>query len=243
MSGWRAGEWHHLAFTYSAPQNFMRFYVDGVLTAENNEGHYWAPDGSGSQFLVGGDLYANAAYYLVDEFRISSRPADAAEIAARAHRVDAPQPNEVWLATSNVVPGTQLVFEFTPATTTQTGAVCQSASLAYVGIPITNVQPPSTLLPVGTTSLSLRVETADEHHLCLCRRSASAILPDDAFRLRQRHAPARHEHRSSQPGPQPRKRGLCPLRRASGLPGASALPRPVGVQPALSAHGQSLGLG
>ena len=161
MSAWKAGEWHHLAFTYSAPQNDMRFYVDGVLTADNNEGHYWAPDSGGSVFSVGGDVYGNAAYYLLDEVRISSRPADAAEVAARAHRTDAPRPNEVWLAASNVASGTQLVFEFTPATATQTGAVCQSASLAYNGIPITNVQPASTLLPIGATNLSLLAQTSD----------------------------------------------------------------------------------
>ncbi len=161
MSAWKAGEWHHLAFTYSASQSDMRFYVDGVLAAQNNEGHYWAPDSSGSVVAVGGDLYGNAAYYLVDEVRISSHPADGAEVAARAHRADAPQPNEVWLAATNLARGTELVFEFTPATATQTGTVCQSASLAYSGIPITNVQPPSTLLPVGATNLALLVETLD----------------------------------------------------------------------------------
>ncbi len=174
MSAWKAGEWHHLAFTYSASQNFMRFYVDGVLTAENNEGHYWAPDNGGSLFAVGGDFYSNAAYYWVDEVRISSRPADAAEVAARARRADAPQPNEVWLATSNLAPGTQLVFEFTPATATQTGAVCQSSSLTYGGIPITNAQPASTLLPVGATNLSLLVETTEN---TTCAFAVGQALP------------------------------------------------------------------
>ena len=32
-----------LAFTYSASQNFMRFYLDGILVADTNEGHYWPP--------------------------------------------------------------------------------------------------------------------------------------------------------------------------------------------------------
>jgi hypothetical protein len=40
MRGWKAGEWHHLAFVYSTAGNFMRFYVDGVLAADTNEDHY-----------------------------------------------------------------------------------------------------------------------------------------------------------------------------------------------------------
>ena len=87
MSAWKAGDWHHLAFTYSAARNFMRFYVDGVLAAENNEGHYWPPGGGGNLFSVGGDLYSNTAYYLIDELRISGRVADAPEITARARRL------------------------------------------------------------------------------------------------------------------------------------------------------------
>jgi hypothetical protein len=161
MSGWKAGEWHHLAFTYSATLNVMSFYVDGVLTAANNEGHYFAPDAGGSSFAIGGDVWGNDADYLIDELRISGRMADAAEIAARAHRTGASQPNEVWLAATNVPTGTQLVFEFTPVSVTQTGAVCQSSALAWNGIPITNPQPPSTLLPVGATRVSLTVQTAD----------------------------------------------------------------------------------
>ena len=63
MSGWKAGEWHHLAFTYSAAQNFMRFYVDGLLTAANNEGHYYPPASTGNLFAVGGNLNSSVANY------------------------------------------------------------------------------------------------------------------------------------------------------------------------------------
>jgi len=97
MSGWQAGDWHHLAFTYSSTLNIMSFYVDGVLTAANNEGHYFAPDAGGSGFAIGADVYGNEADYFIDEMRISGRMADTVEIA-HARRTDAPQPNEVWLA-------------------------------------------------------------------------------------------------------------------------------------------------
>ncbi len=160
MSGWLAGQWHHLAFTYSATLNVMSFYVDGMLTAANNEGHYFAPNAGGPSFAIGGDVYGNDADYYIDELRISGRMADAAEIAARALRVNPAQPNEVWLAATNVPTGTSLVYEFTPVSGTQAGAPCQSSSLPWNGIPITSPQPPSTLLPIGATSVALTVQTA-----------------------------------------------------------------------------------
>ena len=159
MAGWKAGDWHHLAFTYSSALSLMSFYVDGVHAAANNEGHYIAPHAGGTTLAIGGDLYGNTAYYLIDELRVSGRMADAAEIAARAQRTDAPQPNEVWLPATNVPTGAKLMYQFTPVSVTQTGAVCQSSALAWNGIPITNTQPPSTLLPVGATSVALTVQT------------------------------------------------------------------------------------
>lgn len=159
MRAWRSNEWHHLAFTYSAPQNFMRFYVDGALVAANNEGHYWPPATNGAVFAIGGDLSGNAAGYWLDAMRLSGRVADEAEVLARSRRPDAPQANEVWLATTNLVPGSQLQFEFAPATAMQTGAVCQSAAVLFSGVPITNAHPPSTLLPPGADFVDLAVET------------------------------------------------------------------------------------
>ena len=34
------------------PANRMRFYLDGVLTADTNEGHYWPPASTGDQFTL-----------------------------------------------------------------------------------------------------------------------------------------------------------------------------------------------
>lgn len=161
MAGWHAGDWHHLAFTFSASRNLMCFYVDGILTAANNEGHYAAPDPGGTSFAIGCDLYGTAAHYLVDEVRVSGRMADPAEIAARARRTDAPQPNEIWLAVTNVPINTTLAFAFTPVSGVQTGAVCQSSPITWNGIPITDPEPPSTLLAPGATTVRLSVKTAD----------------------------------------------------------------------------------
>lgn len=80
---WQAGQWHHIVFTFSASGNFMRFYVDGVLVADTNVGHYRPPASEGGSFFVGG-LSSEAAHYWIDEVRLAGRVADAAEIAAGA---------------------------------------------------------------------------------------------------------------------------------------------------------------
>ena len=49
IGAWKAGEWHHVAATFSASGNYIRFYLDGVKVRgpENNEGHYYPPLPSG----------------------------------------------------------------------------------------------------------------------------------------------------------------------------------------------------
>ncbi len=159
MRGWLAGEWHHLALTYSAAGNFIRFYVDGILAADTNEGHYWPPDPDGPEFTVGGAPWDETAYYYLDELRISARPATAAEISGRARRLDQPRANEVWLPTGTLQPSATLVYEYTPSDGLQAGAACSSTQLIYPGLPITNPQPLSTLLPPATTQLTLSLES------------------------------------------------------------------------------------
>ncbi|MBC7227449.1 MAG: carbohydrate binding domain-containing protein [Thermoflexales bacterium] len=161
MGNWKAGEWHHLAFTYSASGNFMRFYVDGLLTADTNEGHYWPPDADGAEFSIGGSpWWGNVADYWIDAVRISGRVASAEEIAARAARETPPRPNEVWLPTSALAPGSTVAYEFIPRTANgETGAACRSAAVTYPGIPVFDPQPPSTLLPPASTAFTLTVQT------------------------------------------------------------------------------------
>ncbi len=160
MRGWKAGEWHHLAFTYSDADEFMRFYVDGALAADTNEHRYNAPAATADTFAVGGDVWSANALYFLDEVRFSDYPADGAEIAARAHRLEPLRANELWRPTAALTPGSTVVFEFTPSTLTETGAACQSAPLVYPGIPVTDPQPPSTLLPPNSTSMTLTVHSS-----------------------------------------------------------------------------------
>ncbi|MBN1660078.1 MAG: carbohydrate binding domain-containing protein [Anaerolineae bacterium] len=161
MRAWQAGEWHHLAFAYSASGNFMRFYVDGVLAADTNEGHYWPPSAAGTEFYVGGTRWNEGAHYFVDEVRLSGHAATGEEIASRAERPDPAEANEMWLATEALAAGDELVYEFTPAAGGEAGAPCGSTALTYPGIPVTNPDPPTTLLPAGTTQLSLSVESIE----------------------------------------------------------------------------------
>ncbi|GAG12420.1 unnamed protein product, partial [marine sediment metagenome] len=85
---WLAGQWHHIVYTFSVSNNFMRFYLDGVLMAESNEGHYWMPSLAANDFYIGARHWADAAHYLIDEVRILGRVATAEQIAAWARRSD-----------------------------------------------------------------------------------------------------------------------------------------------------------
>jgi len=161
MRGWQAGEWHHLALTYSASGNFMRFYVDGVLAADTSAGHYWPPAEDGTEFTIGGDIWDGVAYYLLDQVRLSGRAASGEEIAARARRIESPQANEVWLSTAELTVGDSVAFAYTPATGAETGTPCQSDPLVYPGIPLADPRPPSTLLPPGATEFELSVHSLE----------------------------------------------------------------------------------
>ncbi len=175
---WKAGEWHHVTYTYSAADNFMRLYVDGRRVADTNERHYWPPASDGVAFTVGGDAAGNAAALWIDELRISGRVPDEAEIAARARRSELPGPNEVWRSTADLAPGTTLGFEVTPANARSRGMVCRSPTLVYPGIPVVDPQPPSTLLPPGSTRVDLRVRSLEP---TACAWALDEALPFDAM--------------------------------------------------------------
>jgi hypothetical protein len=143
---WQAGEWHHIAFTWSAGASSMQFYVDGVKTADTNEKHYWPPEASGDFFSLGDDGY------WIDEIRISAQAMSSAQVRANAERLDQPKNYEVWLPLAGSSPGDSITLEM--------GAGCSSAAFVYNGVPVTNADPPSTLLAPGATSLALTVQSS-----------------------------------------------------------------------------------
>ena len=176
MRDWRAAEWHHIAYTWSASGSFMRFYVDGALVADSNEGHYWPPAMTGPAITLGSSVSGDErAHYLLDAVRISSRPLVSDVIAAEARRLSAPRPNEVWLATKGLRPGDEVVFEYTPSDGTETGAPCSSRT-TFPGIPLADPRPVSTLLPPGTTELDFSITTIEP---TTCRYAVGAPLSYD----------------------------------------------------------------
>ncbi len=143
---WAAGEWHHVAYTWSVPANGMQFYVDGVLAADTNEKHYWPPAATGDSFALGDDAY------LIDEIRISAGAMAPAMVRANADRLDQPRNHEVWLPLQGISPGDTLTFE--------AGSGCAGQPFVYAGVPLTEVDPPSTLLPPATTTLPFSMRSA-----------------------------------------------------------------------------------
>ena len=107
VSGWRAGEWHHLAVTWSASQNETVMYGDCTSTAT---GAYAALNGNGASFQLGGDANRRAIDAALDDVRLSRRALSASEIAAICR--DRPLPGA-----TNIIPSVPL--EPTPLGTLQ----------------------------------------------------------------------------------------------------------------------------
>ncbi len=158
MLSWKAGEWHHFALTYSSSGNFLRVYLDGRLVADSNEGGYVPPSSAGNDFWIG-SLWGQAAAYVLDEVRFSSRALSPVEVAARARRTTEPAPNEVWLEAAQLSMGNSLVFEALPSGTDSFSPSCFSDPLSVAGIPLIHPFPASALLAAGTTNLLLSLES------------------------------------------------------------------------------------
>jgi len=172
--GWSAGQWHHVVYTYSKSQNFMRFYLDGQLTADTNEHHYWSPAAGSTTFVIGADKGGANAYYSIDAVRILGRAADSDEVAVWANRTEAPKAFEARLDSVGLTANSLISFQFTPSNGSQTGASCQSISLVWPGIPLKDPYPVSTLLLPNTTQLPFSVTSIVPTQ---CRYSIGTALP------------------------------------------------------------------
>lgn len=195
ISTWKAGEWHHVAATFSASSNHIRFYLDGVKVADNNEGHYYPPSASGGSVRIGTTAFA------VDEVRISSVALPDATIAYNAGRSAPFANNEVLLPLANVSPG-QITYSVNG---------CGSTSYSFGGIPITNLSPPSGLLsPSGTSIVFNTIQPTT------CRYSIGSAL-DYAFMQPFDTGPATTAHSGVLSGlsPDPRVLNKVYLRCAS----------------------------
>jgi uncharacterized protein (TIGR03437 family) len=143
MSGWKAGEWHHIAATFSASANHIRFYLDGVKIADTNQGHYFPPSASGGSFQIGSTAFT------LDELRISKVALSDSDVAYDAAHAAPFLDDEVVLPLAGVSPG-QLNY---------TVAGCGAAVYSFTGIPVSNLTPPGGLLKAGSTSFPIAFET------------------------------------------------------------------------------------
>jgi hypothetical protein len=154
---WLAGEWHHVACTWSKRGNFMRFYLDGQLRANTNEGRYVPPATTDNPVYLGGDSRGVEARLFFDEVRLLDQPAPAESIAAWAGATAAAPANAVSISTAGLTPGSAYTLVVTPANGRKTGPPVTSSSWVYPGIPLVNPQPDTTLLAAGTTELSFAI--------------------------------------------------------------------------------------
>jgi hypothetical protein len=165
MRSWTAHSWHHIAFIFSQSSDTMLFYVDGNLVAGSNGGHYWAPDGGGATFAIG------TPDYLLDEIRIQARPLDPYEVGQGARRTIPYRNGETTfpLVLRDLSPGDTVIF---------VGNGESSDVFTYFVEPTLEPNPPSTLLPAGTTSFTLTVHSSAATS---CRYAVNSPLAFDAM--------------------------------------------------------------
>jgi uncharacterized protein (TIGR03437 family) len=143
ISGWKAGEWHHIAVTFSASANRIKFYLDGVKIADTNANHYVPPSASGGAMQLG------TTAFTIDEVRMSKAALPDSIIAYDAAHSTAFPDNEVIFPLAGVAPG-QLNYSVTG---------CGTAVYSFPGVPITNLDPPAGLLSAGSTSFRAAFST------------------------------------------------------------------------------------
>ncbi len=156
---WRAGEWHHLAATWSATADRLAVYYDGALAAE---GSFPALTGSADTFHLGSAENWAVMDAAFDDVRLSRRALSAAEIAA-AYERDEPAPHdEVVLPPSDsrqAAAGDVVTFELTPCDDTGACGAPGTASVTVAAPPLGTLDPAPTLLPPGTVSVTLSLTT------------------------------------------------------------------------------------
>ena len=154
--GWRAGEWHHLAATWSASGDRLIVYYDCVWAAD---GGFPGLTGSTSRFNLGSASDWGVMDAVFDDIRLSRRPLNAEEIATTCSR-GGPAPNdEVVLPPGQAAIGDVVTFELTPCDETGACGAPASASATVAAPPLGALEPTPGLLPSGTISVTLSLTT------------------------------------------------------------------------------------
>ena len=87
IAQWKQGSWHHVAFTYSSKPARARFFVDGVMTAEN-PGNLPSLSPANGDFTIGCDPYGNWTAFSIDELLTSAGEKSPSSIRADATRTE-----------------------------------------------------------------------------------------------------------------------------------------------------------
>ena len=156
---WKAGEWHHLAVTWSTSAGQIAVYYDCVQASASSE--YPSLAGSAAQFNLGSAGGWGAIDAVLDDVQISRRALAAEEIAAVCQRGGPAANDEVMLTSTPLTAGDPITFELTPCDADGACGAPSSASLTISDPPLAPLDPPRGLLPAGTTSLTLKLSTAE----------------------------------------------------------------------------------
>jgi hypothetical protein len=175
---WRAGEWHHLAATWSADQGRQAIYYDCILAGTAN---YGGLIGSGAaQFSLGGGGIGPAIDGALDDVRISARALGEPEIGRACER-DGPAPNDETVLDSTQFAAGQLVtLEMTPCDLAGRCGQPASSSVTISPPPLGELSPITGVLFPGITSVALSVSTAKAAD---CRWSNQPGTPFGAMSL------------------------------------------------------------
>jgi len=137
VSGWRAGEWHHIAAAWDCERGVWLF-ADGRLVAQRQ--YSWEAK-AGTRFHVGADWQGQApANALLDDLRIADAPLDAGQVRLIMRGRPIPVLTATGLtAPDAIAPGQpfRVTFSFDAAEAGPSVAV----SLALDGVPLVSASP------------------------------------------------------------------------------------------------------
>lgn len=185
---WRAGEWHHLAVTWSGSANRIAVYYDCSQTAV---GDYRALSGIANTFHLGSDAEGRTIDAALDDVRLSRRALTANEVAAVCR--DRPVPHDRIISPSaptEPVPLGQLqpitgllpygTILFTLSLTTTAQADCrwsEITSTLYVSMPHSFQAGQGSVS--HSTPINTLTELADRRFYVRCRDAATGRDPDN----------------------------------------------------------------
>ncbi len=186
-SGWRAGEWHHLAVTWSASANHEAVYYDCSLSST---GAFSALNGIADTFQLGGDAAGQAIDATLDDVRLSRRTLSANEIAAICRdrpllhtKVTIPSAPMEPAPLGTLQPITGLLpygrVSFTLSLTTTAPANCRWSEItatAYVSMPYDFQTGQGTAS--HSTPISIAAELDDRHFYVRCQDISTGRDPD-----------------------------------------------------------------